>query len=558
MLNSIRYSQIVSEAKKAVLVLPWRSVILFDVLLIACGLLAARFMTFLHEIGHLFVAYLFGADIYGIYIRPLTHYYEGFGAYALFTLYTRGPGVGFLINFAGVSVNLLTALITLPLILRLRANSVWRVFGTLFVGSGILGALWYLVSGYYSNYGDFSGWREATAPLGDFIWLFLIFLCPVAGHFLGKLYIVLQECRIPSRSSSQRTLISFFTIGVIYCPLVIFMTILKSYPLVLLVGILSGIGGLAAFLRSNPGSPTTHRFHFRALAVPVFLMIAIESFLLGNDGNLFFPHRKFPTKSSIQYDNGRIIRIPDAFVNLDLDEHGNLYWVSYEEKTLRMYRPRKRESEILLDGLHRPLRLKVSNARIYILERSTDPGDGRIGFYDIGSGKFRVILEGLERPRGLDVDDNGNVYFTQNHNQLCVLKNGEKEKAVLRDDLPGAGDVALDSQGNLYVAIAPWGREAENGSLVKLSKDGRRKELIATDLSTPMDLDIDEEGNIYIAGAGYSSITLIPKGGDSEPVSLRGSLKVLSLAVSESTDIYYVTLEKSRHYIEVFRRKDNQ
>jgi len=543
-----------TKLRRALQALPWRSILLFDVLLVACSLASAKIATALHELGHISTAYSLGRDVYAIVVAPLL-YSGDYAGRAFYSLYPSRLPADVLINATGVLINLLTGTLVFILVSRIRLHSAWRALGTVFAGISILYPLSYIVFGYYAGYGDFSGWRKQFKPWGDCIWPVLILICPIVAYYTAKLYLSLQEAWIPSRHLLERLLIFLFTIGVLVCGSLFLPLMLKMAFIRLLVWPVYGAGAVAAVCRLKPIPHPGRRINLRVLTLPVLLVIIIEAFLVCTDGVIRFPSRKHLTTSAVAYQDEAVISLREWVSGLDIDERGHIYWVDYENRTLTVYRPEARKPKVLLQFLAWPAGLRIRGDGAYIVECGEEREEGRISYYDVSTGEFRVILSNLDRPRGVDVDKNGDVFFTQKAQEVCVLRHGEEEPTVLRDDLNGASDLVLDGSGGFCVAIARPGGAAENGGLVRVSKDGRKRETVAIGLSTPKGLDIDNEGNVYIAGAGHSSITLIPRGRGAEPICLRGNWWVDSLALSGWGDIYYACGEKRGTEIRVLRPK---
>jgi sugar lactone lactonase YvrE len=145
----------------------------------------------------------------------------------------------------------------------------------------------------------------------------------------------------------------------------------------------------------------------------------------------------------------------------------------------------------------------------------------KIGFAD---GKATEAL--IDRPHGIELDKEGNVYFCDMKNNLIrkidkngmvstfagtVGKSGNVDGKALESQFYQSEDLAFDSKGNMYVA------DSYNFTIRKIDKngivstfagkagvggyaDGKGKEAM---FNKPLGIAIDKKDNIYIADADY-------------------------------------------------------
>jgi DNA-binding beta-propeller fold protein YncE len=130
--------------------------------------------------------------------------------------------------------------------------------------------------------------------------------------------------------------------------------------------------------------------------------------------------------------------------------------------------------------------------------------------------------EGLDKPRGIALDGAGNQYILDSRHDR-IEKRSPSGALIKRFGRRGTGDgqfhepcgIRIDAKGNLYVADTfftldpkgglPWGR-IEKFTLdgVFTSSWGRGEK--QGDLYGPRDLAVDSQGNVYVSDTGYRRI----------------------------------------------------
>ena len=125
-----------------------------------------------------------------------------------------------------------------------------------------------------------------------------------------------------------------------------------------------------------------------------------------------------------------------------------------------------------------------------------------------------VVDSSTEWPNGVDVDDDGNVYFGATVGEQIIKVTPDGVRSVFAD-VPVRGAVRFGPGGYLYVC------EKWEGKVVRISPDGATIEDVA-DVSDPTSLDWDADGNLYIV-SGDAGINIMDSGGNLSYVDLDGA-----------------------------------
>lgn len=515
---------------------PWQKIIIYDLLLLCCGLLVCKIQTIVHEIGHVLAAYSAGRDVYAIiFDHPFVP-----AAGVTFNNRSYSSLSDILISVSGVSVGSLSGLFVLMILPRLRRFGVLHLTALLYAGAAILQSIFYPIYGYYGNFGDFREWRDLFGPWGEIVWPILILFCLPIGYSLGRIYIRVQDQYIPPRSSLERRLITCFTIGVMYSFCIPANAVLEPKVPMLIAGTLAGLGGILAIHKTPVTSglvPVCRLLSYRSFIAPVILVLAIESVLWANGGILRMPHASNIAVSTIPYADEPLTKAKSPLLFLDADPQGNIYWTSPANHLLERYNTRTKSIETLRHDLKCPLRLRYHNGAIFVAEYDDELRISHIGRYDLATGHYAKILQGLKLVGGIYISPSGDIYFIDSRSSLCVLPQGAEKKKVIRDDLTDALAICISPDGWIYVGIQKSGL-GERGSLIRISQDGKQQETIATRISEPNDIDCDSKGNIYVAGRGCHSITMYPASGEA-PTEIRGGFSVWSLTLLSNGNIAY-------------------
>jgi len=142
----------------------------------------------------------------------------------------------------------------------------------------------------------------------------------------------------------------------------------------------------------------------------------------------------------------------------------------------------------------------------------------------------------LSGPTSVAVDSQGNVYIADggNHQVVEVTAAGVASVvsfAGLSPSLASATAVAVDGSGNLYVA------DIANARVVKLAAGVASVVATASLLTNPSGLAFDAAGDLYIADATHSYIVEVPAGGTAAVLSISGLGTALSQPAGLAVDL---------------------
>lgn len=170
---------------------------------------------------------------------------------------------------------------------------------------------------------------------------------------------------------------------------------------------------------------------------------------------------------------------------------------------------------------------------------------GRVVKLAAGSDDTTVLpFSDQYQPRGLVVDDGGNVYFSDVNNRVVKLAAGSEAHTVLPfaglDDPSG---VAVDSDGNVYVAD----RGAD--MVVRLEPGSNIQTVLPfAGLNKPSGVAVDSAGNVYVADTGNNRVLkLLAAAGEQIILPFAGIVSPRGIAVDDAGDVYVT--EHSRNKV---------
>jgi len=201
------------------------------------------------------------------------------------------------------------------------------------------------------------------------------------------------------------------------------------------------------------------------------------------------------------------------------------------------YASARGEASTLLQGLVHPVGVDVDiEGNIYFSEYGGE-GAGALKCL-LTDGRVVTVVSGLTTPTGVAVDSQGNVYFAESApGTVKRLRVDSGLIEVILNDLPGAWGLEVDSVGNTYVVP-----KSVNASLLKISSGGDVTTL-AEGLDVPYDVSVDGQGNIYfteyVGTAGNGTLKKLPLG-VGEPVTLlEGLMYPYAVAPDTEGNLYF-------------------
>lgn len=181
----------------------------FYLTLTAFLVLGSRIATFLHELlGHACIALIFGGSINKIQISMF-----GGGRVWADLMATHKPAL-FIFSMSGILINLLTGAGSFIIAVKRRHLSFQsRLFLTVFALTSILGALAYLITGIYYDFGDPVTWTDTIPGWYGVLWLPLMSVTPFAAYIIFRYYASLQEHVFHTSGFVSRSVYAALTLG---------------------------------------------------------------------------------------------------------------------------------------------------------------------------------------------------------------------------------------------------------------------------------------------------------------------------------------------------------
>jgi hypothetical protein len=531
--------------------LPWRSLLLWDLLIVFWGAPFYFLGLLVHELGHELAASLVGLHAYGISFSFLTPIIES-GETNFQTL---------VINVGGVGLATSSAVLVMPFCRWLRP-SLFKLALVLYGAGAVVHSALYITSGYYCQFGDFGDWKTEF-PHMRFLMPMLVAGLPVVGYLLGGVYLPLQEAWLPAGTPARRWKTSILALGPICLlfslaagwarqtffhpglPSPYTFLIVSSFAMLLFAG-----GTLPLHeTRLFPPSAGPRPLPYVALLVPLFLIIVV---CLVRPTHIPFPHRQTGTWIADQYADAVVAQDEDRF-SLCSNDQGNVLWLAGKDQPVRSLSPDGKLAKFGIPGVSL-LRIRVHQQLIYLLGER--PQGRCLATYNPLQNELTVLLDGLEGASAFDVAPNGDLYFAKGENEVWLLPGGAKQARRVWLAPQRISYIASGPSGIVCVALSERGF-GESGQVYALGTGGGRPRRIAANLSSPYALAVDGQENLYVGGAGWSSLCLIPATNRTERLVLRGFGLVPSLARTPQGNIFYwpITGSEANHELRVLRPK---
>lgn len=129
----------------------------------------------------------------------------------------------------------------------------------------------------------------------------------------------------------------------------------------------------------------------------------------------------------------------------------------------------------------------------------TQAGAGDVPAYPVTT----LISSGLNAPRGLAVDGQGNVYIADSLNNAIKQWNAGtgQVNTLVSSGLNTPSGVAVDTYGNVYIA------DTSNNAIKEWNAgNGQVTTLVSSGLSGPAGVGVDGMGNVYFSDAGHNAL----------------------------------------------------
>ena len=164
--------------------------------------------------------------------------------------------------------------------------------------------------------------------------------------------------------------------------------------------------------------------------------------------------------------------------------------------------------------------------------------------------KYNTIIgSGFIKPSGIAVDAIGNVYVSDEGNNLVKkYPVGSKIPIVIGSGFNKPKGIAVDAAGNVYVA------DYGNNAVKKILATGGATITLDSQLTNPGTVAVDIQGNVFVGD--LIGVKEIPLGGNID-VLLYAAPNPVSLAVNAHSDLYFIVtgeIETYTHYYMVVLR----
>jgi sugar lactone lactonase YvrE len=126
----------------------------------------------------------------------------------------------------------------------------------------------------------------------------------------------------------------------------------------------------------------------------------------------------------------------------------------------------------------------------------------------------------------------GTVFVADFANDRVVQVSPGAPQTTVGSGLLGPFSVALDREGNLYIADSAKNRVAV------VPADGGTQTSVGSGLDTPTGVAVDQDGNIYIADLGNNRVVRVPAGGGAQTTVGSGLSTPSGVAVDQTGDVY--------------------
>jgi hypothetical protein len=93
-------------------------------------------------------------------------------------------------------------------------NVTWGLLWSVFAMTSLLGALAYLVLGFYYDFGDPVNWVQVRPHGFGLLWIPFVVITPFAAYSASRLFILVQENMFPTKNFMGRIKILLATLGV--------------------------------------------------------------------------------------------------------------------------------------------------------------------------------------------------------------------------------------------------------------------------------------------------------------------------------------------------------
>lgn len=186
-----------------------------------------------------------------------------------------------------------------------------------------------------------------------------------------------------------------------------------------------------------------------------------------------------------------------------------------------------------------------ADGNVYVTSQATS---GQVLKLPAGSTTPTALpVNGIYQPRGVAVDHNGTVYFSDFNNRVVKVAPESNAQTVLPFyGLDSPEGVAVDSGGNVYVA------DRGNNLVMKLDSGSNTQIVLPfSGLGNPDGVAVDGAGNVYVTDTGNNRVLKLSPGSNQQAVlPFTGIIAPWGIAVDEHGSVY-VTERDSNKVVEL-------
>jgi hypothetical protein len=203
----------------------------------------------------------------------------------------------------------------------------------------------------------------------------------------------------------------------------------------------------------------------------------------------------------------------------------------------------------ILTGISYPWGLSVAfNNSLYV----ANSGNGTVTVYPYGSSTpLMTYSKGLERPLYALADSAGHIFVSginRHHHNLVEYNVGRNVVIAHRRLGAEADGMALDAQGNLYVAYRP---RRNTATIVEFGPGLTNRRLLGMTIDQPQGLLVDSSGNIVVVQSALNNIEVFPPGATTPSVTVNfstGGSHLAQLAWQNNQTTLWVSTEAGYVY----------
>ncbi len=249
---------------------------------------------------------------------------------------------------------------------------------------------------------------------------------------------------------------------------------------------------------------------------------------------------------------------------------GQIYYVDYFGNSLGFISKDNRELNVLLTGLRGPSSIAAIGTDLYFTEvgsKAEKYRDGALCVMRTRTGKKETITGGLHYPSSVFIGPTGAVYVLEaagsqtsygGRNRVVRFPAGATRHDVVASNIRDPGAFVVDKKGNIYIGTVGRSMPGDTAKLLIYERGRRSPKTLLSNLPSVEDMAIDPQGNLYIAGFGDDesekvAIALVLKGHSYFVPIMRG-FQAWCLALDPVGNVYYST-GRSSDSLRILRRK---